>query len=363
MKILIVLPAYYNRPIGGYSVHYTYANLLASYGHDVTVIFPLYLSGNSTWKTPISRIIWAAAQRIKNRPLISTVKMDSRVKVKLVANLADSSLPKADVLIATAWETAHAMRDTAIHNLKKFYIVYDYEYWMVANRDTKELIESTFVSDFSKIATSECVKEMIESVGASVSCIIPCGLNFDDFYLLNPPEERKVLSLGFPIRGESFKGLDDAITACEILRGKYGDHLCVTAFGKDRLNIPDWIKWIEFPSQKALREFYNAQAVFMLPSHFEGWGLTGVEALACGAALVVTDNGGSRDYAFDRKTALVVMPKDPNALANAVSELFENDLLRFKIAREGNAYVQRFAWERSGYDLNKLISTTNSVQS
>lgn len=358
MKISIALPAYYNRPIGGYYVHYMYANLLASYGHQVTIIFPLYLSGSYTWKTPISTFIWAVKTRLKNRPLISAIELNKRVKIRLTANLESSSLPKADVLIATAWETAYAMREVGSVHGRKYFIVYDYEYWMTANPPTKDRIETTFRSDFLKIATSKCVQEMIESVGGECVALIPCGLDFDDFHITRAPEARAQLTLGFPIRGESFKGLKDAIAAAEILRDRYGDRLRVTAFGKNRLTLPDWIDWLEFPSQSALREFYNDQAVFMLPSHFEGWGLTGVEALACGAALVVTENGGSQDYAFDRRTALVVKPQDPVGLADAISELFGNENLRLKIAREGHQFVQRFTWAESGSELNALLSAS-----
>ena len=93
----------------------------------------------------------------------------------------------------------------------------------------------------------------------------------------------------------------------------------------------------------------------MLPSHFEGWGLTGIEAMACGAALVVTDNGGSRDYASDQKTALVVPPKNPAELAAAVMYLFENPSVRKAIALAGHEHVRRYTWETAGAKLNALL--------
>ena len=64
-------------------------------------------------------------------------------------------------------------------------------------------------------------------------------------------------------------------------------------------------------------ELYNQSRVFVQPSFHEGFGYTAVEAMACGCALVTTDNGGSRDYAVADETALVVPPGDPAGLADA----------------------------------------------
>jgi glycosyltransferase involved in cell wall biosynthesis len=102
---------------------------------------------------------------------------------------------------------------------------------------------------------------------------------------------------------------------------------------------------LEYPDHAALRAFYNAQSVFVVPSHFEGWGLPGIEAIACGSALVTTDNGGCGDYAIDGATALVVPPRTPDAIAEAVSRLFEDDALRRHLVSTGGDFVRRFTWD------------------
>src|SRR3546814_13925355 len=59
------------------------------------------------------------------------------------------------------------------------------------------------------------------------------------------------------------------------------------------------------PPQTVLRDLYNQAAIFVSASHEEGWGLPPAEAAACGAALVVSSNGGHSDYLTDRETALM----------------------------------------------------------
>lgn len=356
MKISIAMPGYSNVPVGGYNVHYTYANILARKGHDVTILFPRYLGFNRTWKTPLSAYLWARRTRAENKPLIASVKLDARVRTLLVPDLHDKALPPADALIATAWQTAEALENAPSSKGKKFYIVYDYEHWMTTPPEIRTRIERTFSDRFDIIATSSIVEEMVRKCGGHPKAVIYCGLELENFTTEVPPQHRKKLTVGFPARHESFKGFDDAVKASSLLRDRYGEHITITTFGSRKPDMPDWIRWLQYPSQQALRDFYNDQAVFMLPSHFEGWGLTGVEAMSCGAALVVTDNGGSRDYAIDGQTALVVPPKQPQQLADAVSRLLDDEGLRVRLALTGQEMVQQYTWANAGNALDAFLT-------
>ena len=60
-----------------------------------------------------------------------------------------------------------------------------------------------------------------------------------------------------------------------------------------------------------------------------------IEAMACGAALVTTDNGGSRDYAFDGTTALVADVGDAARLTEHVVTLLRDDALRVRDRHRG----------------------------
>jgi glycosyltransferase involved in cell wall biosynthesis len=77
-----------------------------------------------------------------------------------------------------------------------------------------------------------------------------------------------------------------------------------------------------------LRELYNRASIFVAPSRTEGWGLTGCEALLCGAALVATDIDGHREFAFDGQTALTSPARSPERLAENVNRLLKDPQLR-----------------------------------
>jgi glycosyltransferase involved in cell wall biosynthesis len=352
MRISYVFPAYYNAPIGGYHVHYEYANRLARAGHRVTLIFPHSLQdAPARWR--YTR--WAVETRLRNRPLIGFYSIDKKVSIRLLPDLVAESLPDADVLIATAWQTAEVLAGVPARCGQSFYIVYDYEYWMTADPETKARIESTYRAGFKMIATSNVVEQTIRECGGHPIATIPCGLDFTAFGCDQVPEARQSLTLGFPARRETFKGTPDAVDAAVLLRARYGDALQVACFGTTTARMPDWIVNHGKLPTSALRDFYNCQSVFLLPSHFEGWGLTGVEAMACGAALVVADNGGSRDYAFDGETAIVVKPGRPDQIFSAVDRLFTNHVLRLQLANSGRSYVQRFSWEAASKTLEALL--------
>jgi L-malate glycosyltransferase len=356
LRVVIALPQHFDFAIGGYHVHYQYANLLAERGHQVTIIFPRYLSAKHSIKGEVGALIWALKTRLENRPLIPSFHLRRDVRIRLVRDLAAGHLPDADILIATAWQTAEVLRGAPPKKGRKFYIVYDYEHYMQANEELQRRILRTYVPEFEIIATSSAVSELLKLAGAHPVANIVCGVDFASFGLDIPPQIRANFTLGFPARYEKYKGASEAIAAAEHLRELYGSRLRVATFGSHQIPMPSWIEWSHRPSQEQLRNFYNSRAVFVVPSHYEGWGLTGVEAMACGAALVTTDNGGSRDYAINENTALVVPAKRGDLLANAVRRLFEDDQLRIRLAYAGHEKVQQYQWNTSASLLERALT-------
>ncbi len=79
--------------------------------------------------------------------------------------------------------------------------------------------------------------------------------------------------------------------------------------------------------------------VFVCNSWEEGFGLPGIEAICCGAALVTTDTRGSRDYAVHGTTALVSPPRDPAALTRNVISLMRDPEARLRLVAAGQAHA------------------------
>lgn len=155
------------------------------------------------------------------------------------------------------------------------------------------------------------------------------------------------------------KGAELAIAVLEEVRAIVPE-VDVVAFGAadPEHEIPSWMTYRTNPSQQEIvDDIYNTSRIFLCTSVVEGFGLPNIEAMACGAALVTTDNGGSRDYAIDGQTALVASSREVEPLVDLVVALLRDDERRVEIARAGGEYVRRFDWERSAEELERFLES------
>lgn len=87
--------------------------------------------------------------------------------------------------------------------------------------------------------------------------------------------------------------------------------------------------------------------IFIFPSKNEGWGLTPIEAMACGCAVVGTNTGCMIDLGVNEKNALIVQPEDVEGLSKAIVKLAENPKLRSEIARNGLETARMLDWHNA----------------
>ena len=89
------------------------------------------------------------------------------------------------------------------------------------------------------------------------------------------------------------------------------------------------------PSRKTLRKIYNESAIFILPSIIEGMPSPPLEAMSCGSAVIVTDNGGVNEYIKDGHNGLMCPVRDSNCLFEKIMYLLNNENLRLKLVKNG----------------------------
>jgi glycosyltransferase involved in cell wall biosynthesis len=133
-----------------------------------------------------------------------------------------------------------------------------------------------------------------------------------------------------------WKGLADALEVLSIVRAARGD-VEVVLFGTEPVTGVG--SFTERPTRRQVASLLQSSAVHIVASWEEGFGLTGAEAIACGAALATTDTKGSRDYAVDGHTALVSPPRDPEALARNVLALLDDVDLRTRLIGAGQRHL------------------------
>ncbi|MEO1237758.1 MAG: glycosyltransferase [Planctomycetota bacterium] len=105
------------------------------------------------------------------------------------------------------------------------------------------------------------------------------------------------------------------------------------------------IKWLGYIDDDQLADHYRAPGIFALPSRYEPFGMTAVEAMACGTPTVLTTHGGLHEQVEFGKHALVADPKRPAEFAAMLSLPLQYPWLRDKLTVEGARFARRtFGW-------------------
>jgi glycosyltransferase involved in cell wall biosynthesis len=188
--------------------------------------------------------------------------------------------------------------------------------------------------------------------------VVHCGLDHQR-YAPDPTVARAERpTLLFVGRLRKYKGLDWVLRALRLVRARVPDvrlEICGDGpyqSGLQRaaraLGVEDAITFLGFlPAAEKVRRMRSAWALVQ-PSPKEGWGLTVVEAGACGTAVVAADSPGLRDSVRRDETGLLVPYGDDAALAGALARVLEDEALRARLAAGGVRWAARFRWDDCG---------------
>jgi glycosyltransferase involved in cell wall biosynthesis len=164
-------------------------------------------------------------------------------------------------------------------------------------------------------------------------------------------EDPFVLWVGSLQARDPRKGLDTLLESMERIGGG-GPLALVGALGPeaDRLAAEAWRRHVSLvlcgPLDDAdLASLYRQAAVVVLPSTHEGFGLTALEAMACGAPLVASAVGNLPQLTLD--VAVLVPPQDPVALAGAVESVLTDPVRAARMRHAGVDRAAGYTWERT----------------
>jgi glycosyltransferase involved in cell wall biosynthesis len=113
------------------------------------------------------------------------------------------------------------------------------------------------------------------------------------------------------------------------------------------LGVADRLHFMGRKQARELRHWYVAADVAVTTPWYEPFGLTPLEAMACGTPVVGSRVGGIGFTIADGESGFLVPPKDPEALARALDALLADAALRRRMGHAGRARVEReFTWEK-----------------
>jgi len=166
-------------------------------------------------------------------------------------------------------------------------------------------------------------------------------------------EEGKIYDGIFVGRIARDKGIFDLIESWKkLVAKKSGSKLVVIGSGPDFSELKKTIESIELGgtviikgrcSDESMYHLMKASRVFILPSLFEGWGISVAEALACGLPVICYDIPALREVFSECDSVFFVKPGDVNMLTEVIMRVLECGDLK-KIARVSQEFVRRFDW-------------------
>lgn len=224
------------------------------------------------------------------------------------------------------------------------------------------------------VAVSHYTRKHVLECGADPGHVqvIPCGVDPDRYRPVDGGRLRSELGLGNrPVvltlaRLVSSKGHDLVIRALAELRRRIPDATYLvggtggenyTEFLRalaESCGVSKAVRFLGYVASEDLPALYSASNVYVMPSralegnsNFEGFGITYLEANACGVPVIGADSGGVADAVLDGRTGFLVPPNDVPALADRMYRLLADPDLARRMGAAGRERILReFTWDR-----------------
>ena len=119
-----------------------------------------------------------------------------------------------------------------------------------------------------------------------------------------------------------------------------------------RHGLEDRVHFAGFVDDADLPVLYSGADLFVFPSLYEGFGLTLLEAMACGTPVLTSTASSLPEVAGD--AAVQLSPHDQEAWSAAMNHLLSDEQRREQLAAAGFARVEQFSWERAAQSLRRV---------
>ncbi len=109
--------------------------------------------------------------------------------------------------------------------------------------------------------------------------------------------------------------------------------------------LENHVSFLGKPDKSTLVQIYNAADILMAPSLYEGFGITILEAMACGTPVITSNVSAMPEVAGD--AGILVDPTDEQAIADAVYHLQNNPVYYQELVKKGLERIKLFTWEKT----------------
>ena len=242
----------------------------------------------------------------------------------------------------------------------------------------EKLAMGIFYRNTPFIAVSQSTKDQVQQMGwgsAGISVVTP-GVDIKKYI----PNKKSVHPLiVFVGRLTYYKSVNIFIKMVVKISNEFPDakfviagdgdmRLSLIAYAK-KLGVIDKILFTGFIDEAKKIALYQKAWVFMNPSFIEGWGITNIEANACGTLVVASDVAGIKSSVADGVSGYLVKYDDLDAFVVKIREIISNQKLRENFNNQARDWAMNFDWSVSieeatnvlkGYSVNTEVKNINA---
>ncbi len=230
------------------------------------------------------------------------------------------------------------------------------------------LSKAKMIFSTSFVMARECSKYTLKEI-----IVTPFGI---DINLFQPMEKRTEFSKDDFIIGtvknlEKIYGIDTLINAFKILKDKYHElplRLLIVGSGTYELDLKRLVKSLNLEKDTIFHGridnnvtplYYNMMNVAVFLSRRESFGVSAIEAAACNIPVVVSNSSGFTEIFENEKTALIVIPDNPEKAAEAIEKILMNKTLSASLAFAGRQKViENYNWHNN---FNQIVLLYNRL--
>lgn len=207
---------------------------------------------------------------------------------------------------------------------------------------------------FEAISESTAADLVSRGVARDHVRVIYPGVNFE-YFTPEPSVRADHPTFAYIGRLKRYKGVGLAIRAFSRLTSPSatleiagaGDYRAALERLAQSLDLGDRVRFLGFVSEPHKLELLRRAWAVVFASPKEGWGLTNVEAAACGTAVVASNSPGIMESVRDGVTGFLTPHGDVAALAAAMGRLAESRALAESMGRAGRTFAESFTWDRA----------------
>lgn len=206
--------------------------------------------------------------------------------------------------------------------------------------------------NFTAISESTRSDLLARGVPVERTRVIYCGIDSETFTPA-PAERSPTPVIAYVGRLRRYKGVELILKGVARMQDRRVE-VEIAGTGEDRPRLEDLaasldlgrrVRFLGFVSEAEKSALLRRAWIVTLTSPKEGWGITNLEAAACGTPVVASDSPGLRESVLDGRTGFLVKHGDVSALAAAFDRIVADPALVTRLGTAGRAFAESFTWE------------------